>query len=124
MKELISILLVEDEAIIALNLRMKLIKAGYHVFQVVPTGEEAIIRAEQDQPDVILMDTRLAGKMDGIEASEHIRNRRDVPIILVTGYPQDEAFKSRTKTIHPAACMEKPVSIQDLQAVINSLFPS
>jgi CheY-like chemotaxis protein len=122
MSHSISILLVEDEAIIALNLRLKLIKAGYDVFKVVSTGEEAIARAEQEQPDVILMDTRLAGKMDGIEAAQRIRSRRDVPVILLTGYPQDETFMARAKTVNLAACLEKPVSIQDLQEVIDPIF--
>ena len=72
MKRPLNILIVEDEAIIALGIQMELEMAGYGSCQVVATGEDAIACVAQDPPDLILMDNRLAGDMDGIQAARAI----------------------------------------------------
>ncbi len=80
------ILIVEDEAIIAKEMENQLQDLGYEVTSIVDTGEKAIERAEEDKPDLILMDIRIKGEMDGIEAAEEIRNRFGIPDIFSTAY--------------------------------------
>ena len=114
MKTSRSILLVEDEAIIALDLGRKLRRAGYPVVGTAATGEDAAEIALRDHPDVVLMDNRLAGAVDGIEAALRIRAESGVPIIFMTGYLQDEAFRERVRPVRPIACLEKPVIFEEL----------
>jgi CheY-like chemotaxis protein len=113
-----SILLVEDEVIIAMDLRWKLEEAGYRVCRMIATGEDAIRWAAQDRPDLVLMDNRLAGKIDGIEAALRIRSTSAVPVIFMTGYPQDEVFQGRVKPIGPSACLLKPIILEELLAAV------
>ena len=79
------ILLVEDEAIIALELRTRLQMMGDYSVHVVPTGHEAIVEVEEFEPDLILMDMMLRGNMDGIETSTKIRQKHQTPLIYMTG---------------------------------------
>jgi len=122
MKPAASILLVEDEAIIALDLKGKLAEAGYSICRMIPTGEDTVLWAERDRPDLVLMDNRLAGKIDGVEAALRIRSKSDVRIIFMTGYPQDEEFRERVRLINPTACFAKPVIIEELLEVLKSVF--
>ena len=81
----IKVLIVEDEAILGLLLSRSLGRLGYEVGEPIATGEEALRRTEQEQPDVVLMDIRLAGAMDGIEAAREITARYGTPIIFMNG---------------------------------------
>jgi CheY-like chemotaxis protein len=122
MKTSRSILLVEDEAIIALDLGRKLRRAGYRVVGTAATGEEAPAMALRDHPDVVLMDYRLAGTVDGIEAALRIRAGSGVPIIFMTGYLQDEAFRERVRPVGPIACLDKPVIFEELLKALAEAF--
>ena len=115
-----SILLVDDEAIIAMDLRRKLQSAGYQVIGTAAIGEDAVALALRDHPDVVLMDNHLAGQIDGIEAALRIRAQSDVPIIFMTGYLQDDAFRERVRSIHPTACLDKPIILEELLKAIAS----
>jgi CheY-like chemotaxis protein len=117
-----AVLLVEDEAIIALDLRRKLQKAGYRVIGTASAGEEAAAIALRDRPDVVLMDNRLAGAVDGIEAALRIRAKSDVPIIFMTGYLQDDAFRKRVRPVRPIACLDKPVNFEELLKALAAAF--
>lgn len=121
MNTTIRILLVEDEVFIAMALQMELKKAGYHICKSVATGEEAIVIAAQENPDVVLMDIRLAGELDGIEAAAQIRAARDIPIIFMTGY-QDKKLMDRALTISPLGYFIKPVGIHDLKPSLDTLM--
>jgi len=79
-------MIVEDEAIIAMETESQLKSLGYEVTSIVDTGEKAIKKAEIDKPDLILMDIRIKGDMDGIDAAEIIRNRFGIPIVFSTAY--------------------------------------
>ncbi len=109
-----TILLVEDEAIIALDLSRKLQDSGYRVMGTAATGEDAAARALRDHPDVVLMDNHLAGPMDGIEAALRIRAQSDVPVIFMTGYLRDDTFRERVRPVRPIACLDKPVALAEL----------
>ena len=80
------ILVVEDERITAEDIKDSLNNLGYEVSDLVSSGEEAVKKVEELQPDLILMDIRLEGEMDGIDAVEEIREKYDIPVIYLTAY--------------------------------------
>jgi CheY-like chemotaxis protein len=116
----VRILIVEDDLLIALCMVAELKAAGCIVCGQVTTGESAMEAAAQEKPDIILMDIRLAGKMDGIEAAEHIRKFSLVPIIFATGY-EDPDTEERSKKVAPLAFLTKPVSMSTLLGYMNSI---
>ena len=120
MKRGLSILLVEDEAIIAMDLKYRLLQEGCSRCRIVSTGEAAVAFAETESFDMIVMDNHLAGVMDGIEAARRIRSSKDIPVIFVTGYPKDEIYLEKTRPIRPVACLDKPVDFDDLLAMIDA----
>jgi two-component system, response regulator PdtaR len=117
----VKILLVEDEAIVAQYLSMELELEGYEVCGFVATGEEAIIKAAEEKPDLILMDINLAGEMDGIDSAEVIMTENKIPIIFMTGYSKLE-FTDRAKILNPIGYFNKPVEVEMLKPIIDKLF--
>lgn len=115
----IKILIVEDEALIALQLKMKLNRAGFEVCEPVGRGEDALMAVGQEKPDVILMDIRLLGEMDGIEAAWQIRRISSARIIFTTGH-SDPEMKARAMSLNPTAYLLKPVEIHNLQSIIQN----
>ena len=79
-----QILVVEDEKIVALEIVDRLKNIGYKVPESASTGEEAIQKASEVRPDLVLMDIKLKGDMDGIEAAEKIRSRYGIPVVYLT----------------------------------------
>ena len=114
----INILVVEDEGIVAADIKQKLNKMGYMVPAMAVSGEKAIVETGRVKPDLILMDIRLKGDMDGIEAAEQIRNLYDVPIIYLTGNA-DKATIDRAKQTQPFGYLVKPFNERELQAIIE-----
>ncbi len=112
------ILIVEDEAIIAMELESQLQGLGYEVTSIVDTGEKAIEKAESDKPDLILMDIRIKGEIDGIEAAEEIRNRFGIPVIFSTAYLDEERIE-RAKITMPFGYVLKPIQERDLKVTIE-----
>jgi len=121
MNKTISILIVEDEAFSAMFLRDALSCEGYQICDTVATGEGAIAIAENKRPDIILMDIRLAGELDGIEAASRIRQKNKIPIIFTTGH-SDEKIAARARKVDPVAYLIKPIDIDELSLKINSVF--
>ena len=89
----IKILVVEDEIIVAMELKQQLETMGYEVVGTAASGKEAIEVALEKNPDVILMDIMLKGEMDGIEAAEKIHNYQDTHIIYTTAYSDKEILE-------------------------------
>ena len=112
------ILIVEDEAIIAMEIELSLIKLGYQVVAIVDTGEVAIARAKILKPDIILMDIRLKGDIDGINAASQIRSESDIPIIFLTAHAEDDKLE-RAKLILPFGYLLKPIQDRDLKVTID-----
>lgn len=112
------VLLVEDERIVARDLRETLVDQGYDVVAAVTTGEEAVIRAAQHVPHVILMDIRLAGKLDGITAAREIQTTHDIPIVYLTSHGDDETLE-RAKATHPFGYVLKPFRGNDVRCAIE-----
>lgn len=103
----IRILIVEDDRITAIDLRSLLEKAGYTVVGNVSTGEEALVKVKSLHPDLIFMDIRLQGKMDGIEAARAIQSQFSIPVIYLTAYVDKEILE-RVKITNPLAYITKP----------------
>jgi two-component system, sensor histidine kinase and response regulator len=112
------ILVVEDERIVAEDLAETLVALGYTVVGVATTGELAIERARQLVPDVVLMDIRLAGKLDGIDAVEQILAERDVAVVYLTAHSDDETLR-RAKDTQPLGFLVKPFRSADLRCAIE-----
>jgi CheY-like chemotaxis protein len=119
----IDILLVEDEVITAMVLEEQLKSIHYPFSHHVTTGENAIISARQNPPDVILMDIRLAGEIDGIEAASIIKSELDIPIIFITGY-DEENIKERAAILKPLAFLIKPLAIKKLKSILDDYCAS
>jgi len=115
---MIEILVVEDEFVIAQDLKMTLERFGFKVCSVVASGEDAVIKANELNPDLILMDIMLEGDMDGIEAAEMIHQNKDVPIIYLTAYA-DTSTLIRAKASKPEAYLLKPWDERELQSTIK-----
>ncbi len=113
-----NILIVEDEGIIALDLKNKLENLGYRVTGLAASGEEAVEQAIQTPPDLILMDIRLKGKMNGIETAERIRARVDAPIVYLTAYADCDTLE-RAKITDPFGYILKPFDDQSLRSIIE-----
>ena len=116
--EKIKLLIVEDEAIIAKNIESKLIKAGYEVVDTVYTGRDAIKSAIEKSPDIILLDIKLKGEISGIEAAEKIKQQRDIPVIFLTSYTDEDTFE-KAKLTEPAAYLSKPFNLDELNRIIQ-----
>jgi CheY-like chemotaxis protein len=114
----IKILIVEDENIIALNIKKKLKSFGYAVPAIVSTGEEAVKMAEIISPDLILMDIMLKGDMDGVKAAEEIKKRFSIPVIYLTAYSDDKVL-DRAKVTEPYGYIVKPFKAIDLRSNIE-----
>ncbi|BAQ66640.1 hypothetical protein GM3709_3405 [Geminocystis sp. NIES-3709] len=109
-----KILVVEDESIVAQDLQMILEDLGYNVPMFVDSGEKAIEKALEIKPNLILMDIRLIGEMDGITAAQKIIETLDIPIIYLTAHG-DEKTLERAKTTQPFGYIIKPFTEQELR---------
>lgn len=114
----VKILVVEDEAIIAEDIASRLEKMGYAVVDIVATGLDAIGAATANQPNLVLMDIMLQGKMDGIEAAEHIRTLLGIPVVYLTANA-DETTLQRAKITGPFGYILKPFKEKELRATIE-----
>jgi signal transduction histidine kinase len=112
------ILIVEDERIIALNMRHQLTKLGYDVPNAVSTGDHALRRIEEAVPDLVLMDINLKGELDGIATATAIRQTSVIPIIYITAYSADETL-ARAAATNPHGYLLKPFSERELHAMIQ-----
>jgi signal transduction histidine kinase len=113
-----KILIVEDDAIIVFKLRRTLEMLGYHVAATADTGAKAIEYAFRELPDLILMDIRLKGAMDGIQAMEQIRSRLEVPVIFMTAYSDEDKIRRAKQTL-PYGYLLKPVQDKELEINIE-----
>ena len=119
-----KILVVEDETIVAHDLRESVKKLGYEVTALVASGEDAIIQAEKDQPDLVLMDVVLNGKVDGVQAAQKINSRLNIPIVFLTAYSDDKT-QLRAKNSAPFGYVCRPTKfIRILAACANTAFQS
>lgn len=114
----ISVVIVEDESIVAKDLEMSLKGMGYRVLGTASTGEKAIKLVNETLPDIILMDIMLKGPMSGIEAAEEIRSKHNIPLIYLTAYA-DSSTLNKAKVTEPHGYIIKPYKEIDVQTAIE-----
>ncbi|UTB33899.1 MAG: response regulator [Methanobacterium sp. ERen5] len=122
-----NILVVEDERITAEDIKSGLECSGYNVIDMVASGKEAIESAGKFQPDLVLMDIKLKGKMDGIEAAGQIKLKYDIPVIYLTAY-SDECTLTRAKASEHSGffmkdetgLIKKPFEESELHSAIDT----
>ncbi len=116
----LRILIVEDEQIVAADLKSKLSSIGHQVVGAAASGEEAISMAEQLRPELVLMDIRLQGPMPGTEAGRRIQVLTGAPIIFITAYAV--IFIHDPAQMHPpGVCLSKPFSLRQLRAALDAV---
>ncbi len=113
-----KILIVEDESIVALNIKNRLEELGYAVVAMLNSGEAALQVVANNRPDLVLMDIKLKGTVDGIEAAALIRSRFQIPVVYLTAY-SDEETVDRAKFTEPYGYILKPFEARDLCTTIE-----
>jgi CheY-like chemotaxis protein len=113
-----KILVVEDEYLVALELEHHLQQAGFTVVGIASSAEEALEFATSEKPDLAVMDIRLAGPQDGINAAIHLRSQLGIPSIFATAHA-DEATRKRGEAAQPLGWLEKPFSGSALIALVK-----
>ncbi len=113
-----KILIVEDEGIVARDMKNILTRLGYPVVAVAYSGPEAVRLAKTEKPDLVLMDIVLQGEMDGIEAAEKIRDRNDIPVVYLTAHAEPPVLE-RAGVTGPYGYLLKPFRERELHAAIE-----
>lgn len=113
-----NILIVEDESIIALDIKDQLESLGYTVQAIVSSGEEALEEVKKIKPDLVLMDIVLKGDIDGVETAQKIRDSFDIPIIYLTAHSDEHTLK-RAKITEPFGYIIKPSVNKELHGAIE-----
>lgn len=116
-----TVLVVEDEALIALDLACSIESLGYRVLGPALSGEEARRIAEKNNPDLLVMDITLQGKADGIETARAITQRYPAKIVFLTAL-SDAATRARASSLNPMAFLAKPWTTRQMQKVLNEAF--
>ena len=111
-------LIVEDEALIAEELIERLSRLGFSIIAAVDSAEEGIEIATRERPDLVLMDIRLRGEKDGVQAAEEIRQQVDVPIVYLTAY-SDQLTVDRAKGTEHDGFILKPFHKSELQSTVE-----
>jgi DNA-binding NarL/FixJ family response regulator len=115
-----KILIVEDESIVALDLFYRLESKGFVVTGIASSGDEAVRLCRRECPDVVIMDIKLKGKMNGIEAAERIHSFQPIPILYLTAY-SDQTTISKARRLPYTGFLFKPFEFEDLHAEICAM---
>jgi PAS domain S-box-containing protein/putative nucleotidyltransferase with HDIG domain len=118
MVEKARIMVVEDEAVISMEIQDRLTKMGHSVCGTAASGEEAVSVATAKRPDLILMDVQLRGEVDGVQTAKQIRDLIEIPIIYLTAFADDRTVE-RAKLTQPFGYLIKPFSEKELYAAIE-----
>jgi len=113
-----QILVVDDEAIITMQLEERLSAMGYTVAAMAANGEDAIEKAKRTKPDLVLMDIVMPGRYNGIEAAKVITDELDIPVVFVTSYA-DDAIIEKAKQVRPYGYIVKPFNEMEIKAAIE-----
>lgn len=115
----VKILVVEDESIVAKDIQATLIRLGYDVPGVASSAQSAFAKLEEFNPDLVFLDIRLKGDLDGIHIAEHIKKTYDIPVIFLTSYV-DKNTLDRAKVTEPYGYLVKPFNENDLHTTIET----
>ena len=111
-------MVVEDERVVAADLEMRLRRLGYRVPTIVSSGEEALCRAAETNPDLVLMDITLTGQLDGVETAARIRDSLEIPVVFLTAHGDPTTFQ-RAKSLEPFGYILKPFDERNLHATLE-----
>jgi CheY-like chemotaxis protein len=111
------VLIVEDEVINAMALAEMIPGWGCLVVDVVTSGEEAVLAAEREKPDVVLMDIHIHGSIDGLNAAREIIDRLGIPVIFMTGYDDEKTIRA-AEELKPLAFLVKPLNPKRLKGLL------
>ena len=115
-----KILIVEDETLTAMMLEDRVEEMGLSSVGYCATGEEAVRTARAERPDLVFMDFRLAGRMDGLEAARLIHADREAPIVLISRSAARTVFE-RAGGYRPLAFLSKPIDLDDVDRILGSI---
>jgi len=115
------ILIVEDEPILALELKEDLVDLGFTVLEILADADMVLHTFLKSKPNVVLMDIKLHGFRDGIDAASQIRAFYKTPIVFISSYPEKEVGERLTRTA-PYAYVQKPYELNHLKEVLNSIL--
>jgi two-component system, response regulator PdtaR len=113
-----KILIIEDERIIAEDLKYIITSFGHEVVGIAKSGDQAIMLVEQFKPEIILMDIMLEGDLNGIQTAQYISDRFDLQVIYITAYADRETMNEAFET-NPYGFLQKPVQENQLYAAIE-----
>lgn len=113
-----EILIVEDEGIVARDLKRELESLGHVVCGIATTGRDALQIAESASPDLVLMDINIKGNLDGVHVAKEMRNRLNLPVLYLTAYA-DEWTLERVKETQPVGYIVKPFTTKELRAAVE-----
>ncbi|MFC2155828.1 response regulator [Acidobacteriota bacterium] len=113
-----KILIVENEAIVSIEIQEKLTELGYPVAGIALSGEEAVKKTGEIKPDLVLMDINLGEGMGGIEAAQEIQSRYNIPVIYLTAYTNEETLQ-KAKVTKPYGYITKPFNERELYIIIE-----
>jgi CheY-like chemotaxis protein len=113
------VLVVEDDRVVARDIQHQLTRIGHTVVGVTPLGEDAVRLALESHPDLVLMDIRLEGDLDGVDAAQQIRDRGQVPVVFLTAYADDETLR-RARVTDPFGYLLKPFEDSQLRSASSA----
>ncbi len=116
-----KVLIVEDEALVGLAMQDTLERYGYHIADVIDSGDEVISSVMEHHPDLILMDIRINSFIDGVDAVKRVKLFRDIPVVYVTAH-SDPATKGRAAKTDPQAYLTKPVEEHTLVNTVRAVL--
>ena len=116
-----KIMIVEDEGLVALELEECLQQMGYTVSTTVSSGAQAIAKAAETHPDLVLMDISLAGELDGIETATRVKDLLAVPIIFLSGY-SDQKMLKKALSVDRSGFFLKPFNIDELVILVEKMM--
>ena len=118
MREKMKVMIVEDDAIIGMDIEHRVRRLGYEVTGVADNAEEAITLAADTKPDIALMDIRLRGDIDGIDTARMLKEQFALPVIFITAY-SDLKMRSRALDLNPAGYIVKPIREVELKNTLE-----
>lgn len=113
-----KILIVEDEALLALDLKNQLENQRYEVTAIAPSNKKAMKLIAETVPDLVLMDIQIKGKIDGVETAKMVKEQYNIPVVFLTAYA-DDTFLQRAKLAEPFGYLLKPIDTRDLHSTIE-----
>jgi CheY-like chemotaxis protein len=118
MREKMKVMVVEDDAIIGMDIEHRVRRLGYEVTGVADTAEEAVELAADTKPDIALMDIRLRGDIDGIDTARMLKEQFSLPVIFITAY-SDLKMRSRALDLNPLGYIVKPIREVELKNTLE-----